>query len=104
MSSLLDDESAQSQLIVRVHENRVDAAAGFINPPHRCQWNGEGRMMIGKMKVKFEVIPRQNPFQAQGGPAGDGEIQDPSIPDQATLFVARTRTFDDESRTYRLIH
>lgn len=104
MSGLLKHEPAQSQLIVRIHENRVYAAAGFINPPHRRERDGKGGLVIGKMKMKFEVIARQDAFQAERGPAGNGEIQDPSVPDQSSLFVARARTFHDKPRTYRLIH
>lgn len=83
---LLNHKLAQSQLIIRVHENRIDAETGLMNPPHGRKGDGKRRMVSGKVEMKLEMVPDHDRLQAEPGPPGDGQVQDPTVPDQSAVF------------------
>lgn len=104
MARLLSQEPVQPQLIVRVHENGIDAEPRLVNPPHRRERDGKGGGLSRKMKVKLQIITRNNSFQAQTRPTGNGKIEHTSIPNDFPIFCARTDALNNKSRTDSLLH
>ena len=104
VAGLLSQEPVQPQLIVRVHENWIDAEPRLVNPPHRRERDGKREALSRKMKVKLQIITRYNSFQPQTRPTGNGKIENPSIPNDFPVFRARTDALNNKSRTDSLLH